>query len=146
MKKKDFKEAVADVVIEAIYNHRNIARSTETKITTRANALYVRFHRYGDDLYTYIYPDGNIELKFKEFINGEHICKYYIFDESDKHEDLLEVIKKDFDMLIGDFYYGMSYHELVVWGIEISLKRDKENWETEYKEIKKATGQFPEGE
>lgn len=147
MKKMEFRDAVAEVVLTAAVKAilKNMGKGATYKITMKNGSCYVVLHRYEEDLQILLFRNGNITLRFKEFCHGEQNIAYYEYDETDDHEALLKTAKKDLKILISDFISKkMDCHIFLDYltdsrpGHEappISLKRDDDAWIDWYKSM-----------
>lgn len=136
MNKREFKSHVVYIIIDAMKAYCNVNRHVETSIISKNNGFYFKFHRYGEDLQILVYPEGNLGIKVREYHHPDQLSSYYVFLEEDDHKKLLESIRQDLDLLIQDFYGGISYNRLADFHINFTLLRTLPDWMDTYRQAR----------
>lgn len=136
MKVRIFKSNILDIIWDSVKEHSNVSAHVNTSMISKSNGFLFKFHRYGQDLYIYISPDGDIHLTIKEESHDDLKSIYYTFKATDNHEALLVTIQKDLDMLIQDFYKALNYQVLADLNLSFSLFCRERDWRETYSAVR----------
>lgn len=138
MDKIKFKQHVTNIILETVKANFNVNRNLETRMISRNNAFYFKFHHPGEELQIIVETNGNIGIKIKTASYSDQLYAYYTFCKDDMHTALLPIIKKDLTLLVEDFYWGMKYAPLVEKDIDFELLRSKHpDWMTVYEKVRR---------
>ena len=139
MEKIKFKHHVTDIILEAIKVNFNVNRNLETRMVSRNNAFYFKFHHPGEELQIIVNASGNIIIKLRTVLYEDQIYSYYAFSKDDMHNALLPLIQKDLSLLVEDFYKGMQYSLVVEKNVDFDLLRSKHpDWMSIYQKVRRA--------
>lgn len=147
MKKSEFKTSLAKELLKIIANVFSSTRSINYQMQIKSNNIYFTFHRYGEDFHIYIFKNGNVQFKFKEFCHEDFICDYYQFEEDENHEEFIKTFKKDCKMLLKEFVNVPGFwHVLLDYlsydssFLNMKMKRNDDQWIDNFKKITKDCG------
>lgn len=147
MKKSEFKVVLAKELIKIISNTFSPTHGMDFQIKIKSNNIYFTFHRYGEDFHIYIFKNGNVQFKFKEFCHGDYICDYYQFEENDDFEKLIKVFKKDCKTLVKAFVNTPGFWHVLLDCfsldpsiLDMKMKRNDYKWLENFQLVKKECG------
>lgn len=147
MKKSEFKTIIAKELLKVMASVFSSTRAMDYRMQIKSNNIYFTFHRYGEDFHIYIYKDGNIQFKFKEFCHEDFICDYYQFNEEDNFELLIKSFKKDSKVLLKEFVDVPGFWHVLLdclslnpSFLDMKMKRNDDQWINNLKKIRKECG------